>query len=51
MAATSELIQPAKDVVDATYMQYQPGVRRRFGLMEWPALLRKLDRIDPSYRD
>jgi hypothetical protein len=26
-------------------------VRRRFGLLEWPALLRKLDRKDPSYRD
>jgi len=28
-----------------------PGMRRRFGLLEWPALLRKLDRADPSYRD
>jgi len=26
-------------------------VRRRWGLIEWPALLRKLDKIDPSYRD
>ena len=29
---------------------YQPGTRRPYGLMEWPALLRKLDRLDPSYR-
>jgi hypothetical protein len=21
------------------------------GVLEWPALLRKLDRIDPSYKD
>ena len=27
------------------------GTRRPYGLMEWPALLRKLDRLDPSYRD
>jgi len=23
---------------------------RRYGLLEWPALLRRLDRRDPSYR-
>ena len=34
-----------------SYRLYQPGVRRRFGVLEWPALLKKLDRIDPSYRD
>ena len=28
----------------------QPGTRRPYGLMEWPALLRKLDRLDPSYK-
>lgn len=28
----------------------QTGVRRRYGLLEWPAMLRKLDRIDPSYQ-
>ncbi len=50
MAATSELILPSPELVAATARQYQPGVRRRFGLMEWPALLRKLDRIDPGYR-
>ena len=27
------------------------AVRRRCGLLEWPALLRKLDAIDPSFRD
>lgn len=27
------------------------GWSRRFGVQEWPALLRKLDRIDPSYQD
>ena len=50
MAATDELIVPPPELVASTARQYQPGVRRRFGLMEWPALLRKLDRIDPGYR-
>ncbi|GAC1330334.1 MAG: class II aldolase/adducin family protein [Beijerinckiaceae bacterium] len=39
------------DVVEKTYMNYQPQVRRPFGVLEWPALLRKLDKIDPSYRN
>ena len=37
--------------VEATYQNYQPKTRRPFGVLDWPALLRKLDRIDPSYRD
>jgi hypothetical protein len=28
-----------------------PGTRRRFGLLEWPAMLRKLDRTNPGYAD
>src|SRR5438128_6957092 len=27
------------------------SVRRKLGLLEWPALIRKLDAIDPSSRD
>jgi ribulose-5-phosphate 4-epimerase/fuculose-1-phosphate aldolase len=50
MAATDALIVPPPELVASTARQYQPGVRRRFGLMEWPAMLRKLDRIDPTYR-
>jgi len=38
-------------VVEETWNNYQPGTRRPYGLMEWPGLLRKLDRVDPSYRD
>jgi hypothetical protein len=29
--------------------QMRSGNRRRYGLLEWPALLRKLDKVDPSY--
>jgi ribulose-5-phosphate 4-epimerase/fuculose-1-phosphate aldolase len=37
-------------VLEKTYLNYQPRTRRPFGVMEWPALLRKLDKMDPSYR-
>jgi len=39
------------EVLEATWNNYQPGTRRPYGVMEWPALLRKLDRMDASYRD
>ncbi len=51
MAANTELIVPPEPVVMDSYRLYQPGVRRRFGVLEWPALLKKLDRLDPSFRD
>ncbi|MBL8699502.1 MAG: class II aldolase/adducin family protein [Alphaproteobacteria bacterium] len=51
LSCNTELVVPSADVVAASWRQYQPGVRRRFGLLEWPAMLRKLDAIDPSYRE
>jgi ribulose-5-phosphate 4-epimerase/fuculose-1-phosphate aldolase len=51
MSCNSPMIQVPADVVEKTYMNYQPQVRRPFGVLDWPALLRKLDKIDPSYRD
>ena len=45
-----ELVLPPEAVVEETWRLYQPGVRRRFGLLEWPGLLRRLDRLDPSFR-
>ena len=50
-ATGQKLVAVPQDVVDATWNNYQPGTRRPYGVMEWPALLRKLDRLDPSYRD
>ena len=38
-------------VLEATWNNDQRGTRRPYGLMDWPALLRKLDRLDPSYRE
>jgi hypothetical protein len=32
-------------------MQPKPGRNTRNGNLAWPALLRKLDRTDPSYRN
>jgi len=29
---------------------YKPGSRRPYGLLEWPAMRRLADRIDPSYK-
>ena len=43
-------LPPRKIIEDASHL-YQPGVRRKLGLLEWPALIRKLDSIDPSYRE
>jgi ribulose-5-phosphate 4-epimerase/fuculose-1-phosphate aldolase len=51
LSCNTELQLPAKEIVDASYRLYLPGTRRPFGVLEWPALLKKLDRIDPSYRD
>ena len=51
MSANSPLREVPEDVLAETWNNYQPGTRRPYGLMEWPALLRKLDRLDPSFRD
>ncbi|QRY31842.1 class II aldolase/adducin family protein [Variovorax sp. PDNC026] len=51
MACNTPLRPVPEAVVNATWKVFQPSERRVFGVMEWPALLRKLDRIDPGYRD
>jgi ribulose-5-phosphate 4-epimerase/fuculose-1-phosphate aldolase len=50
MSCNTKLRPVPQDVLEETWNNYQPGTRRPYGLMEWPALLRKLDRLDPSYR-
>ena len=50
LSCNTELSMPPKPLIEATNRLYLPGVRRRFGLLEWPALLKKLDKIDPAYR-
>lgn len=51
MATGDEIVLPPAEVIAKTNNLYRPEVRRPFGILEWPALLRKLDRIDPTYRD
>lgn len=50
MACNTELNLPSAEIVARTAHLYRPEVRRPFGLMEWPAMLRYLDRRDPSYK-
>src|SRR5258708_5807618 len=51
LSCNTELLMPAQDVVDDSYRMYLPQTRRPFGVLEWPALLAKLDKIDPSFRE
>jgi len=43
MAARMELIQPSAEVLEHTAKMYQPGTRRPYGILEWPAMLRLLE--------
>jgi ribulose-5-phosphate 4-epimerase/fuculose-1-phosphate aldolase len=51
MACNTELNLPPQAVIEKTAHLYKPGTRRPYGVMEWPAMLRYLDRRDRSYRD
>jgi ribulose-5-phosphate 4-epimerase/fuculose-1-phosphate aldolase len=51
LSCNVKLRLPPDEVVNESWRLYQPGVRRRFGVLEWPALLAKLDKLDPSFRD
>ena len=50
MACNSPFVAVAPAVLESTWSNYQRGTRRPYGLMEWPALLRKLDRLDAGFR-
>src|SRR3546814_4327746 len=50
MACNTELNIPDAGVVARTEHLYKPEVRRPHGILEWPAMLRFLNRRDPSYR-
>jgi ribulose-5-phosphate 4-epimerase/fuculose-1-phosphate aldolase len=51
LACNTEISLPPRKIVEDASRLYQPGVRRKHGLLEWPALIRKLDSIDPSFRE
>jgi len=50
MACNTPLVIPPDDVVALARSQWNPGITRRYGILEWPAMLRQLDQIDQSYR-
>jgi ribulose-5-phosphate 4-epimerase/fuculose-1-phosphate aldolase len=55
MAARSELTMPGENVLAHTAHMYQPGTRRPYGVLEWPAMLRLLEADErtsgfPSYK-
>src|SRR5690242_10792726 len=43
MSARTELTMPGENVLAHTAHMYQPGTRRPYGILEWPAMLRRLD--------
>ena len=43
MAARTELAIPPREVLEKTAHLYQPGTRRPYGVLEWPAMLRLLE--------
>ncbi len=51
MACNAKLRLPAQEVIEKTNHLYRPETRRRWGPLEWPALLRLLDRKNPGFRD
>jgi ribulose-5-phosphate 4-epimerase/fuculose-1-phosphate aldolase len=53
LSCNTKLTYPPKEVLEETYDKMRPRVDRpaRNGELAWPALLRKLDRTDPSYRN
>jgi ribulose-5-phosphate 4-epimerase/fuculose-1-phosphate aldolase len=50
-AGGGELIPIAKPILDAIEAQAKVVTKGLGGKLAWPGLLRKLDRIDPSYRN
>jgi ribulose-5-phosphate 4-epimerase/fuculose-1-phosphate aldolase len=51
LACNQPLVKVPDAVLQDTWNQYQPNTRRPYGQMEWAGLVRKLDRMDPSFRD
>jgi ribulose-5-phosphate 4-epimerase/fuculose-1-phosphate aldolase len=46
-----DILLPPAEVIAKTNHMYKPGTRRSYGLLEWPAMRRLADRVDPSYRN
>jgi len=51
MAAGGEILEPSAEVCEHTAQQFDKQRAKNQGRTEWAAILRKLDSIDPSFRD
>ena len=53
LSCNTKLIIPSTEILEKTFDKVKPRVDRpnRNGDLAWPALLRKLDRVAPSYRN
>ena len=51
LSCNAKLRKVPEAIVAETQVLYKTHVIPRGGVLEWPALMRKLDRLDPSYRD
>ena len=53
LSCNTRLVYPPQEVLEKTFdkVKPRPNLPNRNGELAWPALLRKLDRVDPSYRD
>ena len=50
LSCNAEIQLPPDEVVQSTFNSLsKAGAMRRRGILEWPSLLRRLDRIDPGY--
>jgi ribulose-5-phosphate 4-epimerase/fuculose-1-phosphate aldolase len=50
-SAADEIVLPSAATIEKTADLYRPGARRAMGLLEWPAMRRFADRLDPSYKN
>jgi ribulose-5-phosphate 4-epimerase/fuculose-1-phosphate aldolase len=51
MACNAKFTVPPPELAEKTAHLFDPGVRRRYGEMEWPTMLRFLDGVDGSYKE
>ena len=53
LSCNTKLTYPPRDILEAVFDKVKPRPDRpaRNGDLAWPAFLRKLDRIDPSYKN
>lgn len=50
MNGGDSIVLPPQPVIEKTNHMYKPSTRRPYGVLEWPAMRRLADRIDPSYK-